>query len=159
MVKKICLILLCSFLLGFSSNCFADNSKSLSGAVSDPMVEAQEKLMYAKGTYKTIQQQENAIKDLKKATKLSLRAAKLRANAEKLQSRADILVNKANQQALSRGLYITNPLSPVMMQPPPVAKSESASATSIVPVPGQPVNIIVPRNEEVSFEEDSSSNY
>jgi len=73
---------------------------------------------------------------------------------ERLQSKADLLVNKANQQALSRGLYITNPLSPpIMMQPPPAVK-QTAQAPTIIPVPGQPVNIIVPRQEEISYEQD-----
>lgn len=159
MRKAVYLIIVLSFLLNSSCKVFADNNKPLSGQVSDPLVDAQEKLMYAKGSYKTVKDQVQAIKDLRKATRLSLKAANLRARAEKLQSKADILVNKANQQALSRGLYITSPLSPVMMQPPTQAQQRPVSATSIVPVPGQPVNIIVPRNEQVSYEEGSSDSY
>src|SRR3989338_605416 len=83
----------------------ADTGKPLAGGVSDPFVEAQEKLMNSKGSYKTIKQQENAIENMRKATRLSLKAANLRAKAEKLQTKADLLVNKANQQALSRGVY------------------------------------------------------
>ncbi len=139
---------------------FADGmsnaSKTLSGEVSDPLIEAQEKLMNAKGSYKTIKQQENAIGNMRKATKLSLKAARLRARAEKLQSRADLLVNKANQTALSRGLYITNPLAPVMMQPPPDV-SKTAKAPSFVPVPGQAINIVIPKQEEVSYDQNGNS--
>lgn len=131
--------------------------KKLSGLITDPLVEAQEKLMHAKGSYKTIRQQESAIVDMRKATKLALRAAKLRAKAEKLQNKADMLVNRANQQALSRGLYVTNPLAPVMMEPPP-GIDETAKAASIVPVPGQPINIIVPRQEDVSYNEENENN-
>ena len=137
--------------------CFsADDGKTLTGQVSDPLVEAQEKLLHAKGSYKTIKAQESAIEDMRRATNLSLKAAKLRAKAEKLQSRADLLVNKANQQALSRGLYITNPLAPVKMQSPPAAQ-KTASAPAIYPVPGQPVNIIIPKQEEVSYEDSNGS--
>lgn len=139
---------------------FADGmsnaSKALSGEVSDPLVEAQEKLMYAKGSYKTVKQQENAIENMRKATRLSLKAAKLRARAEKLQSKADMLVGKANQAALSRGLYITNPLAPVMMQPPPEA-SKAAQAPSFVPVPGQAINIVIPKQEEVSYDQNGNT--
>ena len=142
-------------LLAFSVNLsvLADTEKPLNGSVSDPFVDAQEKLMHAKGSYKTIRQQEDAIKDMRKATSLSLKAAKLRAYAEKLQTRADLLVTKANQQALSRGLYITNPLGQIMMQAPPVAnqpQDQTPKAASFVPVPGQPINIIIPKQEEVS---------
>lgn len=126
----------------------------------DPMVEAQEKLLNAKGSYKTIKGQEKAIKDMKKATKLSLRAAKLRAKAEVLQIKADVLVHKANQAALSRGLYITNPSAAVQLQsasaPPPSAggaTSQTANAPSYVPVPGRPINIIIPKDEEVSYQD------
>ena len=133
----------------------AENGKPLTGEVSDPLVEAQEKLLHAKGSYKTIKAQEDAIGDMRKATNLSLKAARLRAKAEKLQSRADLLVNKANQQALSRGLYITNPLAPVKMQSPPQA--QQAKAPTIIPVPGQPVNIIIPKQEEVSYEDSNGS--
>jgi hypothetical protein len=159
MRKVIYLILVFSFLFSASCKVLADTNKPLTGEVSDPLVEAQEKLMYAKGSYKTVKDQLQAIKHLRKATRLSLKAAKLRASAEKLQSKADILVNKANQQALTRGLYITSPLSPVMMQPPLQAQQRPVSATSIVPIPGQPVNIIVPRNEEVSYDESSPDGY
>ena len=133
----------------------SDNSKTLSGEVSNPLVEAQEKLMHAKGSYKTIKQQESAIENMRKATRLSLKAAKLRTRAEKLQSKADTLVTKANQTALNRGLYITNPLAPVMMQPPPEAKT--ASAPSIVPVPGQAINIVIPKQEEVSYDQSGNN--
>lgn len=126
----------------------------LAGSVTDPMVEAQERLLHAKGSYKTIKQQENAIEDMRKATRLSLKAANLRAKAEKLQTKADMLVTKANQQALSRGLYITNPLGQIMMQPPPVAAEPPKSSSG--PVPGQAINIVLPRQEEVS-QNDSSS--
>ena len=128
----------------------ANGNDPQSAANADPFVEAQEKLQSAKGNYRTIRQQENAIQDMRKATRLSLRAAKLRAKAEKLQTKADVLVNKANQHALSRGLYITTP-DGIMMQPPPSAKDQTAKAT--VPVPGQPVNIIFPqKQEEVSLD-------
>ena len=145
----------------------AEDSKPLTGSVSDPVVEAQEKLMHAKGSYKTIKEQEKAIKDMRKATKLSLKAAGLRAKAEKLQIKADVLVNKANQTALSRGLYITKPTAPIMMQPPPGVDSasaqveappeniQSAQKPTFVPLPGQPINIIVPKQEEVSYQSDS----
>ena len=142
------LFLLVLFL--FSSQfALANNGGPLTGSVSDPLVDAQEKLLHMKGSYKTIKQQENAIESMRKATRLSLKAAKLRAKAEQLQAKADILVNKANQQALSRGLYITNPLSPVMMQPPPSAQTAKA------PVPGQNINIVLPKTEEVSENTDS----
>ena len=125
----------------------------------DPMVDAQEKLLHARGNYKTIKAQEDAIESMKKATKLSLRAAKLRAKAEKLQTKADVLVNKANQTALSRGLYITGPNAPVMNQPPQLtAPAQTAIAPSFVPVPGQPINIIVPKQEEVSYQENTGDN-
>ena len=130
--------------------------KTLTGQVSDPLVEAQEKLMHAKGSYNTARQQESAIENMRKATKLSLKAAKLRTRAEKLQTKADLLVNKANQTALSRGLYITNPLSPVMMQPPPEAPKQ-AQVPSFVPVPGQGINIVIPKQEEVSYEQGDSN--
>ena len=58
------------------------NNQPLAGGVSDPFVEAQEKLLHAKGSYKAIRQQENAIEDMRKATRLSLKAAALRAKAE-----------------------------------------------------------------------------
>ena len=148
-------LLLILLVLSVNLSVLADTGKPLAGSVSDPFVEAQEKLMHAKGSYKTIRQQENAIQDMRKATRLSLKAAKLRAQAEKLQSKADILVSKANQQALSRGLYITNPLGPVMMQPPPAA-DQTARAPSFVPVPGQPINIVIPRQEEVSQNSEGS---
>ena len=124
----------------------ADTGNPLTGSVNDPFVEAQEKLMHAKGSYKTIKQQEDAIQNMKKATRLSLKAANLRAKAEKLQTKADMLVTKANQQALSKGLYITNPLGQIMMQAPPVAEQPKESA----PVPGNAINIMLPKNEEVS---------
>ena len=143
-------VLILFFLVIFCCPAFSDSGKPLSGQVSDPLVEAQEKLLHAKGSYKTIKSQEDAIQDMRKATRLSLKAARLRTQAEKLQARADLLVNKANQQALSRGLYITNPLAPVMMQAPPV--QQEAKAQTVIPVPGQPVNIIIPKQEEVSFE-------
>lgn len=129
----------------------ANDSGTLIGSVSDPMVEAQEKLLRAQGSYTTIKEQERAIKNLKKAIKLNLHASKLRTKAEKLQTQADALVNKANQQALSRGLYITNPLVPVMMQPPPSALQRTA--TSPAPIPGQPINIILPKQESVSYDQ------
>ena len=157
----ICLILISfSFFFFFfsPSPSFADNAKPLTGEVSDPFVEAQEKLMHAKGSYKTIKQQEDAIQNMRRATRLTLKAAQLRAKAEKLQNRADSLVTKANQQALSRGLYITNPMAPVMMQPPPgVNTTETAKAPSILPVPGQPINIIVPKQEEVSYGQEEAA--
>lgn len=128
----------------------ADTGNPLTGSVNDPFVEAQEKLMHAKGSYKTIKQQEDAIQNMKKATRLSLKAANLRARAEKLQTKADMLVTKANQQALSKGLYITNPLGTVMMQPPPAAQEQTAKVPSFVPVPGQAINIVIPKQEEVS---------
>lgn len=130
------------------NNVMADTGNSLAGSVSDPFVEAQEKLIHAKGSYKTIKQQESAIENMRKATRLSLKAAKLRATAEKLQNKADMLVNKANQQALSRGLYITNPLGGIKMDSPPVAKA---------PVPGQAINIVLPKQEEVSYEQNNGS--
>lgn len=157
MYKLILILILSSFMFP----AFAGEEKSLNGygSVNDPIVEAQEKLLHAKGSYKTVTQQKSAIEDLRKATKLSLKAAKLRAKAEKLQGKSDLLVNKANQFALSRGLYITNPLSPVMMQPPPAtnAQAQTAQAPAIVPVPGQPINIIVPKKEEVSYQQPQES--
>ena len=139
-MRLILILLAFSFTL---NTALANTNNTLTGGVSDPLVEAQERLTNIQSTYKTIQQQEDAIKDMRKATKLSLKAAKLRAKAESLQAKADALVNKANQQALSRGLYITNPVAPVMMEPPPQAANPS-------PVPGQPINIFIPRQDEVS---------
>ncbi len=139
-------LLMALFLLSVSLPVMADNTNPLAGQVTDPLVEAQERLLHAKGNYKTIKQQEIAIEDMRKATRLSLKAAKLRAKAEKLQTKADLLVNKANQQALSRGVYITSPLSPVMMQAPPVAEQPRETA----PVPGNAINIVLPKQEEVS---------
>ena len=157
--SKLSTLLTLAILLSIVSPAFADDEKQLTGQVSDPVVEAQEKLMHAKGSYRTVKQQEDAIRDMKRATRLSLRAAKLRAKAERLQTKADMLVNKANKEALTHGLYITNPLSPVMMQPPqaPQQESQTAKAPSIVPVPGQPINIIIPKQEEVSLKEDEAS--
>ena len=139
-------LLMVLIILSTSLSVWADTGKSLSGSVSDPFVEAQEKLMNAKGSYKTIKQQENAIQNMRKETRISLKAANLRAKAEKLQTKADILVTKANQQALSKGLYITNPLGGIMMQAPTVAEQPKESA----PVPGNAVNITCPKQEEVS---------
>ena len=133
-------------ILSVSLPVLADTGNPLAGSITDPFVEAQEKLIHAKGSYKTIKQQEDAIQNMRKATRLSLKAANLRAKAEKLQTKADMLVNKANQQALSRGLYITNPLGSIMMQPPPVAEQPKESA----PVPGNAINIVLPKQEEVS---------
>ena len=149
-----------TFLVLFSLACpvIADvGGNALSGAISDPFVEAQEKLMFVKGSYKTIRQQEQAVRNMRRATKLSLKASKLRARAEQLQIKADSLITKANQHAVSRGLYITNPLAPVMMQPPP-AVEQTTKGPSVVPVPGQPINIIVPKQEEVSYKENSENN-
>ena len=140
-------LLLLLILLSVNMPVWADTGKPLAGSVSDPFVEAQEKLLHAKGSYKTIRQQESAIEDMRKATRLSLKAAKLRAHAEKLQTKADVLVNRANQQALSKGLYITNPLGGINMQPPPVAEQVKEPAA---PVPGNAINIVLPKNEEVS---------
>ncbi len=137
--------------VSFLSPACAEDQKSLSGEVADRFAEAQEKLLNAKGSYKTIKMQEDAIKNMRRATKLSLRASKMRAKAEKLQNKADSLVNKANLAALSRGLYITNPLAPVMMLPPPQLSAEGASSP---PVPGQSikVNVSIPKSEEVSLQ-------
>ena len=144
--KNMKFLLLVLLVLSVNLSAWADTGKPLSGSVSDPFVEAQEKLMHAKGSYKTIKQQEDAIQNMRKATRLSLKAASLRAKAEKLQTKADVLVTKANQQALSKGLYITNPLGGIMMQAPPVAEQPKES----VPVPGNAVNITFPKQEEVS---------
>ena len=143
------LISLLILLIITTSASLANNGNPLTGTVSDPLVDAQERLLHAKGNYKSIRLQEAAIKDMRKATKLSLKASNLRARAEKLQAKADLLVNKANQQALSRGLYITSPLSPVMMQPP--LQDQTAKA----PVPGHNINIVLPRQEEVSENTDT----
>lgn len=134
--------------------------KAITGSAEDPYVEAQERLMHAKGSYKTAQQQEKAMESMRKAARLSLRASKLRSKAERLQNKADSLVVKANQQALSRGLYITNPLLPVKMQTPP-AVERTAEKPSFVPVPGQSINIIAPKAEEVSYgnREQASDDY
>ena len=144
--KNMKFLLLILIVLSLNLSAMADTEKPLAGSVSDPFVEAQEKLMHAKGSYKTIQQQEDAIQNMRKATRLSLKAASLRAKAEKLQTKADILVTKANQQALSKGLYITNPLGGIMMQAPPIAEQPKESA----PVPGNAINIVLPKNEDVS---------
>ena len=145
--KNMKFLLLVLLVLSVNLSALADTGKPLSGSVSDPFVEAQEKLMHAKGSYRTIQQQEDAIQNMRKATRLSLKAASLRAKAEKLQTKADILVTKANQQALSKGLYITNPLGGIKMQAPPVAEQPKEPA----PVPGNAINIVLPKNnEEVS---------
>lgn len=154
--------------LANSCQAFAQSPQQMPAEVTDPLVEAQQKLLSAKGNYKTIKQQETAIENMRKATKLSLKAAKLRAKAEKLQAKSDSLVTKAHQVALSRGLYVSNPLTPdgapagssVMAQPPPAVinsamgpsnnSNQTASAPSFVPVPGQAINIIVPKDQEVS---------
>lgn len=128
----------------------AEGEDKLSGGVEDRLAEAQEKLITAKGSYKTIKMQEAAIENMRRATKMSLKAAKLRAKAEKLQYKADTLVNKANLSALSRGLYVTNPLAPVMMQPPPEVASKPADSPVTPPVPGEPINVSIPRQEEVT---------
>lgn len=151
----------------------AQSGEQAAAGSTDPLVEAHQKLLSAKGSYKTIKQQETAIENMRKATKLSLSAAKLRAKAEKLQAKADSLVTKANQVALSRGLYVTNPTAPgaapinppVMDQPPPAVihsvsvpsnTSQTAESQSFVPLPGQPINIILPRNDEVSLSNGTS---
>ena len=134
---------------------FADGEDKLSGSAIDRFAEAQEKLLQARGSYKTIKMQEDAIENMRKATKLSLKASKLRAKAEKLQNKADALVNKANLTALSRGLYITNPLAPVMMQPPPAISAEPQNSPVTPPVPGQQINITIPKPEEVSYNKDA----
>ena len=153
-MKVFFMLLVLSFVLVFpSAKADVDSGKSLTGSVSDPFVEAQEKLMYAKGNYKTVKMQERAIKDMRKATRLSLKASNLRAKAERLQNTADALIGKANQHAISRGLYITNPMAPVKMQPPP----EAIEQTAKVPIPGQPINIILPKQEEVSLKQNESS--
>lgn len=152
------------FVMFFSFCSQTVRAQALDQQTDDPMVEAQEKLLNAKGSYKTINEQVKAIKDMKKATKLSLRAAKLRAKAEVLQIKADTLVHKANQAALSRGLYITSPNSAVQLQSasaPPLtsgsATSQKAKAPSYVPVPGRPINIIIPKDEEVSYQDGSTN--
>lgn len=144
-------LLLILLILSINLSAMADTGMPLAGSVNDPFVEAQEKLMHAKGSYKTIKQQEDAIQSMRKATKLSLKAANLRARAEKLQTKADMLVTKANQQALSKGLYITNPLGSIMMQAPPVAEQPKESA----PVPGNAINIVFPKNNEEVSENNS----
>ncbi|MBI3590943.1 MAG: hypothetical protein HY094_06145 [Candidatus Melainabacteria bacterium] len=136
----------------------AEEEKPLAGAVEDRFREAQEKLLHAKGSYKTIRMQEEAIQNMRRATKLSLRAARLRAKAERMQNKADALVNKANLAALSRGLYITNPLAPVMMQPPPEVAAQPATSPVTPPVPGQPINVTIPQPQEVS-ENSNNNNY
>ncbi len=151
--KNMKFLLLMLLMLSVNLSAMADTGMSLAGSVSDPFVEAQEKLMHAKGSYKTIQQQEDAIQSMRKATRLSLKAASLRAKAEKLQTKADILVTKANQQALSKGLYITNPLGQIMMQAPPVANQAQEQA----PVPGNAINIVFPKQEEVSQNSEGTS--
>lgn len=131
----------------FGIQVFAQEEKPLSGQVSDRFTEAQEILLQARGSYKTIKMQEEAIENMRKATNLSLKAARLRTKAERLQHKADVLVNKANLAALSRGLYITNPLAPVKMDPPPVA-IEPATTPVSPPVPGKPINISIPKEQE-----------
>jgi hypothetical protein len=129
----------------------------LSGSVLDSLAEAQEKLLHAKGSYKTIKMQEDAIQNMRKATNLSLKAARLRAKAEKMQHKADVLVNKANLAALSRGLYVTNPLAPVMMQPPPSVAVQPSTSPVTPPVPGEPINISIPKQQEVSQNPEDNS--
>ncbi len=158
-------LFLAGLFLTSSCQVFAQSPQQMPAEVTDPLVEAQQKLLSAKGSYKTIRQQETAIEDMRKATKLSLKAAKLRAKAEKLQAKSDALVTKAHQVAISRGLYVTNPLtggapagSSAMSQPPVLNSAmgpannptQTASAPSFVPVPGQAINIIVPKDQEVS---------
>ena len=140
----------------FSLPVFA-NDEALSGTVTDRMQEAQERLLSARGSYKTIRMQEKAIENMRKATKLSLRAAQLRAKSERMQHKADVLVNKATLSALSRGLYITNPLAPVMMQPPPEVATGPAMSPVAPPVPGEPINISIPEQEEVSYEQNTGN--
>lgn len=149
------LILILSFLF-FIFPAYAGD-ESLSGSVTDRLQEAQERLLSAKGSYKTIKMQEQAIENMRKATKLSLKAAQLRAKSERMQHRADVLVNKATLSALSRGLYITNPLAPVMMQPPPEVATGPARSPVAPPVPGEPINISIPEQEEVSYEQNPNS--
>lgn len=144
-------LLIFIFLLLLSSFCVSYAQSSQLFGTNDPMVQAQEKLLRAKGSYETVKQQERAIKDLKKATKLSLKASKLRAKAEKIQAKADALQNKATQNALTRGLYISNPNS--SNQPPADALQRSAEAA---PIPGNPINIFVPKQETVSYDQNGS---
>ena len=137
----------------------AEEEKVLSGQIEDRLAEAQERLLQAQGSYRTIKMQEDAIENMRKATRLSLKAANLRAKAEKLQRKADVLVNKANVSAVSRGLYITNPLAPIKMEPPPPVVSKHQSSPVTPPVPGEPINITIPSQPEVTYkqEEDSAS--
>lgn len=147
-MKKLVVILISFLQTNIAAYC------QIGSEMKDPLVEAQEKLIQAKGSYKTVKEQESAIKNLRKATRLSLKAAGLRARAEKLQARADTLVQKANQTALSRGLYINNPAVQTKDQAPPsLAPVKSAKAPTFVPVPGQPINIIVPKQEEVTYDQ------
>ena len=150
--KTLVAFLILFFLL--ASVAYADDKAAAEAPapdVADRFAEAQGKLLSAKGVYKTIRMQEEAIKNMRKATKLSLNAAKLRAKAEKMQTKADLLVNKANLSALSRGLYITNPLAPVMAQPPPQIVSKPTTTPITPPVPGEPIGVTIPIDEEVSF--------
>ncbi len=133
-----------------ADNVPAGNIQKAGTTSSEALMEAQEKLMNAKGSYNTARQQESALENMRKAAKLSLKAAKLRSRAEKLQTKADSLVEKASHQAVSRGLYITNPLLPVNMQKPPSAE-QTAKKPTFVPVPGQSINIIAPKANEVSY--------
>ena len=132
---KLLLALLLIITMSQGSLCRAQEEKPLTGTVDDRFREAQEKLLHARGSYKTIRMQEEAIQNMRKATKLSLKASKLRAKAERMQMKADSLVNKANLAALSRGLYITNPLAPVMMQPPPTVGVQASASPVAPPVP------------------------
>ena len=150
------MVLLVTSLLYFCPAKSADDG-SLAGSVSDSLAEAQEKLLHAKGSYKTIKMQEEAIESMRKATSLSLRAAKLRAKAEKMQHKADVLVNKANLAALSRGLYVTNPLAPVMMEPPPTVSVQPATSPVTPPVPGEPISISIPKEQEVTYRKEDPS--
>lgn len=148
---KILLALVLSIMLLGTYSAYAGDEKP-EGELTDRMAEAQERLLRAKGSYKTIRMQESAIENMRKATKLSFKAAKLRAKAERMQHKADILVNKANLSALSRGLYITNPLAPIMTEPPPAVASKPAASPVTPPVPGEPINISIPKEEEISYE-------
>ena len=134
--------------ISFNLPIYAQEDKALSGQVADRFTEAQEILLQAKGSYKTIKMQEEAIENMRKATNLSLKAARLRAKAERLQHKADVLVNKANLAALSRGLYITNPLAPAVMTEPPPVVVESSKTPVSPPVPGSPINIAIPKEQE-----------
>lgn len=113
---------------------------------SQEILNAQTKLTEAQGLYNLTKSQEHAVKDLRKASKLSLKASKLRHKSERIQAKADALLEKAKNEAVSRGLLFNAMDGPLKMDLPLENIEQSAQAPATNPVPGQPVNIYLPSN-------------